>query len=162
MINLKNDEPCPHCGRFANRGISIDAVIIKGDEIALVKRGGEPFKDWWAIPGGYINWDESAEEAVKREVKEETNLEVTKMEFVRACSLPERHIKQTITLVYLVEEPKGKIKAGDDAAEAKWVPLTELPEELAFDHKESVLVTLEKIKNDKRIGRFENKKDQDR
>src|SRR3989344_4797560 len=138
MISLRNNEQCPHCGRFANRGVSIDAVIINGNEVLLIKRGVEPNKGYWGTPGGYVNWDESLEETVKREVKEETNLDVTSLVLVGVYSSPSRHPKQVINVVYLIEVADGKVKHGDDAMDAKWFDLDNLPTEMALDHKQNI------------------------
>ncbi|NTW23013.1 NUDIX hydrolase [Candidatus Falkowbacteria bacterium] len=134
FMELKNNEQCSHCGRFANRGVSIDAIIVKDDSILLIKRGANPFKDYWALPGGYVEWDESAEDAVKREVKEELGLSVSKVSLVGAYSNPSRHPKQVINLAYSVEA-SGQPRPGDDAAGLAWYKLNELPADLAFDHK---------------------------
>ena len=125
---------CPTCGFIPNRGISIDAVIVRNDQVLLVKRGLEPFKGHWATPGGYVDWDESAEDAVASEVKEETGLTVTSTQLLAVRSNPSRHPKQTINLVYLAEVAPGEAKAGDDAAEAHWFGWDEIPQDLAFDH----------------------------
>lgn len=130
---LKNNEQCSSCGRFANRGVSIDAVVIKDDKVLLIRRGVEPFKGYWALPGGYVEWDESVEEAVKREVREEVGLIVTSLKLVGVYSEPSRHPKQVINVAYLVEVT-GEVSAGDDAVEYQWCELNSLPEELAFDH----------------------------
>ena len=88
MNSLKNNEQCPHCKRYPNRGVSIDAVIIKNDQILLIQRGVEPNKGFWGTPGGYVEWDESAEDTVKREVKEETDLDVLETKLVGVYSSP--------------------------------------------------------------------------
>ncbi|MCL6096420.1 MAG: NUDIX hydrolase [Patescibacteria group bacterium] len=138
MIDLSNSERCPHCGRYANRGVSIDAVIIKDNKVLLIQRGTEPNKGFWGIPGGYVGWDESAEDTVKREVKEETNLDVQKLRLVGVYSSPDRHPKQVINVVYLAEVTNGQLKHGDDALDAKWVNQDELPDKLAFDHRQNI------------------------
>jgi ADP-ribose pyrophosphatase YjhB (NUDIX family) len=138
MIDLKRDEQCPHCGRFSNRGLSIDAVIIKNDKILLVQRAAEFDTGFWATPGGYVEWDESTEGSVAREVKEETGLNVTSTKFVGVYSSPDRHPKQVINIVYLAEVEKGEPKAGDDAQDVRWFPLDALPEKMAFDHKQNI------------------------
>lgn len=138
MNNLTNNEPCDVCGRFANRGVSIDAVIIKDNEILLIKRGVEPYKGYWATPGGYVSWDESTEGTVAREVKEETGLDVTSTKLVDVRSNPSRHPKQVINLIYLVEVSSKEAQHGDDALETKWFPLNALPEQLAFDHAQNI------------------------
>ncbi len=145
MRKIYKDEPCPECGNFTNRGVSVDAVIIKDGTVLLIKRGTEPFKGSWGTPGGYVGWDETVEETVKREVKEETNLEVIGVKLVGIYSSPKRHPKQVINVVYLVEV-EGKLKPRDDAAEAKWILLDEIPEELAFDHKQNIEDALKLLK----------------
>jgi len=133
---LKNNEPCPVCKRYNNRAITVDAVIIKNNKILLIKRGVEPFKDFWALCGGYLDWNETVEDAVKREVKEELNLKVTKSKFIGVFSDPKRHPKQCVNIAFKVEV-EGDPKSGDDAKEFKWFEIDELPE-LAFDHKKII------------------------
>ena len=125
-MKLKRNDPCLTCGRFDNRGVSIDAVLIKDTKILLIKRGSQPYKGFWGTPGGYVDWDESAEEAVKREVKEETGLEVIKTSLIGVYSNPTRHPKQTINIVYIAYVASGEAKASDDATEVKWFPISEL------------------------------------
>ena len=136
-MELKNNEPCPVCGRFNNRGATIDAVIIRDDKILLIKRGTDPFKGFWALPGGYVEWDESTEDTVAREVKEELGLTVLSCELIGVYSAPGRHPKQAINMAYSVVA-SGNPKAGDDALEFKWFLLDNLPDELAFDHEKII------------------------
>ncbi len=103
----------------------------------MIKRGIDPFKGYWALPGGYLEWDESLEEAVKREVKEETGLEVSSLQLIGVYSLPGRHPKQVVNISYLVEA-EGKLLPGDDAVRVKWFDTQDLPERLAFDHKKII------------------------
>ncbi len=138
MPTIPNDKQCPHCGRYANRGVSIDAVIVKNNQILLIQRGAEPFRGYWGTPGGYVNWDETTEETVKREVKEETGLEVVSTQLVGVYSAPSRHPKQVINLVYLVEVKGDVAIHGDDALDLRWFPLDQLPEQMALDHKQNI------------------------
>ena len=131
---LKNNEKCEYCGRYANRGISIDAVIVNDEKILLIKRGADPYKDFWALPGGYVDWDESTLDAVRREVKEELNLDVESADLIGVYGDPRRHPKQVVDIAYSVKTT-GEPKSGDDATDFAWVPLSDLPDELAFDHK---------------------------
>jgi 8-oxo-dGTP diphosphatase len=116
--------------------LTTDAVITDGLRVLLVKRGEEPFKGEWALPGGFIEYGEMAEEAVVREVKEETGLDVKASKLIGAYSDPKRDPRgHTVTIAYICE-PKAAGKkplAGGDAAEAWWWPLDGLPK-LAFDH----------------------------
>lgn len=138
MTDVSRDEPCPHCGRFANRAIAIDAVIIKNRRVLLVQRGVEPDKGLWATPGGYVEWDETTEETAAREVKEETGLTTKSVELVGVYSSPNRHPKQGIAIFYLVEVEDGEPTAGDDAQTVQWFSLDALPERMAFDHKQNL------------------------
>lgn len=131
-MNLSNNQPCPHCGRYKNRRIAVDALIIQNNQILLIKRRVEPFKDFWALPGGGIDFDETAEEALQNEVIEETGLTLISSKFLQIYTDPKRDPKQVITLSYYVET-EGEPKAGDDAKEYKWFDLSDLPE-LGFDH----------------------------
>src|SRR3989344_8166368 len=137
-MKLNNSEPCSICGRYANRGVSIDAVIVKNGQILLIQRGVEPSKGFWGTPGGYVGWDESAEETVKREVKEETSLDVIETKLVGVYSSPTRHPKQVINLVYLTKVNNGEPKHSDDATDARWFSLEELPQQMALDHKQNI------------------------
>jgi 8-oxo-dGTP diphosphatase len=110
----------------------VDAVIVRDEKILLIKRGEEPFKGYWATPGGYMNWDESLEDAVRRETFEETGLAVTTCRLLNTYSEPSRHPHQSVAVVYVVETT-GEPVAGDDAIDFKWVPLDELTDVLAFD-----------------------------
>lgn len=136
MDKLSNNQPCPHCGRYNNRAVTVDAVIIKDTKVLLIKRGVEPFKGYWALPGGHSDWDETLEETVKREVKEEIGVEVVSLKQIGIYSDPKRHPKQSINVPYGAEI-QGEIKIGDDAKEFRWFVLKELPE-LAFDHRKVI------------------------
>jgi 8-oxo-dGTP diphosphatase len=120
-----------------NRNLTIDAIIFVNNKILLIKRKNEPFQNYWALPGGYIERDEEVSERVKKEVFEETSLSVTSMKLLNIYSKPKRDPKQNISLVYIVETV-GTAQAGDDAEEARWFVLKKLPEKLAFDHRQII------------------------
>lgn len=125
----------------------VDAVIFNDkDEVLLIKRGTDPFKGWWAIPGGFMEFGETAEQAVAREVEEETGLKVHVRELLGVYSSPERDIqRQTVASVFICEPTGGTIKGGDDAVEAKWFPLQQLPK-LGFDHPKIVQDAIQKTR----------------
>jgi 8-oxo-dGTP diphosphatase len=123
--------------------IATDAIItreLKGKkQILLVLRGNEPYKGMWALPGGFLEYDESGEEAILREVEEETGLKGSKAVLKTVRSQPGRDPRgHVISLVYTVTV-KGELEslAGDDAAEARWFEISALPD-LAFDHAEII------------------------
>lgn len=118
---------------FNNRGLGADAIIISQNKILLGKRASDPYKDYWSFFGGFVQWDESVENAMMREVKEESDLNVTSYKLFGVYSQPNRHPRQAITLVYVVEA-EGEPKAGDDIYKVKWFDISDLPK-MAFDHK---------------------------
>lgn len=135
-MHLKNNKPCPKCGRFAGRNVTVDAVIIKNGKILLIKRGSEPFKGYWALPGGYIEWDETVEDSVKREVLEELGVSVKSSKIIGVYSDPGRHPDQNINVAFAAEI-EGNVKIGSDVDDYKWESLKSLPR-LVFDHNKII------------------------
>ncbi len=110
---------------------TVDAVILTGAGVLLVERKHEPVG--WALPGGFVEEGESLEEAVVREAREETGLEIALREQFFTYSDPARDPRRhTITTVFLAEA-EGAPSAGDDAADARVWPWEGLPP-LCFDH----------------------------
>ena len=115
------------------RPATVDALVFKENNVLLVKRGREPFKGKWALPGGFIEESETAEEACRREVKEETGLDVKVLELHAVYSAPGRDLRGCVSVVFFCRLEGGELRGGDDAKEAQWHSLDSLPE-LAFDH----------------------------
>ncbi|MBI2079164.1 NUDIX hydrolase [Candidatus Micrarchaeota archaeon] len=115
------------------RPFACDAVIINNGKVVLIRRGTEPFKGEWAIPGGRIEDNETAEECLVREAKEETGLEVRPIRMIGVYSDPKRDPRGIIVAAYLCEVIGGELNGGDDAAEAKWFELNKIPK-LCTDH----------------------------
>lgn len=121
--------------------LTVDAVLLKGNarggaDVLLVRRGREPFKGAWAIPGGFVEVGERVEDAARRELVEETGLRGDILELLGVYSDPERDPRgHTVSVVYVMKV--GGIVdvgvAGDDADEARWFPL-DAPPAVAFDH----------------------------
>ncbi len=120
---------------YKSPSLAVDGVILKDNQILLIKRKNDPYKDKWAIPGGFVEYGEKTEDAVLREVKEETGLEAKISDLVGVYCNPKRDPrKHVVSITYLLKDISGTEKGGDDAKEAKWWNINELPE-LAFDHK---------------------------
>jgi len=118
-------------------GVAVDGVLIKNKKILLIKRGNEPFKNKWALPGGFVEYGERVEEAIVREFKEETGINVRIKKFFGVFSDPDRDPRgHVISIVFLLESD-DEPRAGDDAIDAKFFDLDNLPE-LAFDHKKII------------------------
>jgi 8-oxo-dGTP diphosphatase len=125
---------------YPRAALTVDALVFvkEGNTffVLLIERGKEPFKNKWALPGGFIEMDETLETACKRELLEETGLNVDKMTQFKtydAINRDPRH--RTISVVYFAELNEiQQVKGGDDASRAEWFSVSELPE-LAFDHK---------------------------
>ena len=126
--------------------LTADCVVVRsGSEVLLVRRGGEPFKGCWALPGGFMEMDETIEHCAVRELEEETGLRFAEQDLrlVGVYSAPGRDPRgRTVTAAFRVEcgerrAESGEAVAGDDAAEVCWWPLAALPP-LAFDHADIV------------------------
>ena len=114
--------------------VAADAIIEIGDKIVLIERKNFPFG--WAIPGGFVDFGETVEQAAVREALEETSLEVTLRALLGIYSRPGRDPRgQTITAVY-VALSSGTPRAADDAKDVGLFDPSHLPTPLAFDHGE--------------------------
>ena len=123
--------------------ITVDTVILKdllsSARILLIKRKNDPFKNSWALPGGFLEETENLKEGAKRELLEETGVEVEVLNQLKTYGDLNRDPRgRTISIAFVGKLNKEvKIKAGDDAKEADWFNLDELPE-LAFDHSKII------------------------
>ena len=118
--------------------LTVDGIIIKDGEILLIKRKNDPFKGKWALPGGFVEYGEKMEDAVVREVLEETGLKTTVDKMIGVYSDPNRDPRgHTVTVVYKLSIKGGELKGGDDASDAKFFDVNQLPE-LSFDHDEII------------------------
>jgi mutator protein MutT len=120
--------------------VGVGAIILNGDQILLEKRKNPPGKGKWSVPGGLVDLGETAEEAVIREVKEETGLEVYDprlVDVVNYISLSEKGavMYHYVIIDYIVTSQGGKPHASSDADDLKWVPFNEVEE---YDLTETV------------------------
>jgi len=119
---------------FKSPRLTVDGIIIKNEKILLIKRKNDPFKGKWALPGGFVEYGEKTDDATVREVFEETGLKTTIDKLIAVYSDPNRDPRgHTITVVYKLDINRGKLKSGDDASDAKFFDVNQLPE-LSFDH----------------------------
>lgn len=129
--------------KYPRAALTVDAIVFyesKEDTyLLLIERGGEPFWHQWALPGGFIEMDETLEQACIRELEEETGLKVERMQQFRAYDAIDRDPRhRTISVVFSVQlDKRREVIGGDDASKAKWYSVNELPE-LAFDHAQII------------------------
>ena len=136
--------------------ITVDAVVFtfKNNKVKvlLIQRGKNPFKGKWAIPGGFVELNEELEEAVLRELHEETSLRNVPLEQLQAFGKVGRDPRgRTISITYMGITPQTniRIKSGDDAAEVQWFEIDNIPPDLAFDHNQVLALAIKKLKTKK-------------
>jgi 8-oxo-dGTP diphosphatase len=128
-----------YCYEYPRPSLTVDIVVLSKDadpDVLLVRRKHEPFAGCWALPGGFVDMEETLEAAARREPAEETEVQAEELVQVHTFGDPGRDPRgRTISVVYLTILDRTRIKprAADDAAEVGWHPLGRLPE-LAFDH----------------------------
>lgn len=134
---MKESITCPFCGKevekYRNPMPTVDIIIETGKGIVLIRRKHFPYG--WAIPGGFVDYGESLENAAVREAREETSLDVELISQLGAYSDPARDPRHhTISVVFRARAVSGQLRAADDAAELGIFDHSNLPEDLAFDH----------------------------
>ncbi len=129
------------CYEFPRPSVTVDIVVVTRDarpRVLLIRRKHAPFAGMWAIPGGFVDMDESLENAARRELREETGVTGRKLEQLATFGEPGRDPRgRTISVVYLTRVDAAQVqpRGADDAQEAAWHNLARLPK-LAFDHRE--------------------------
>ena len=126
--------------RYPHPAVTTDCVVFGYDglrlNVLLVERGEGPYTGCWAFPGGYLNIDEDAPDGARRELMEETHLSVSNIEQLGAFTAPDRDPRErVISIAYFTLTHIQDVQGDDDARQAKWFPISELPK-LAFDHQE--------------------------
>lgn len=132
---------------FPTRPLTVDCVVFDNDAVVLIKRGHEPFKDHYALPGGFVDVNETVEEACKRETLEETGLMVHNLRMIGVYSDPKRdEQRHTVAVAFLADADLSTLKAGDDASHVEVVEdWMNIP--LAFDHKKIIADAWELVNN---------------
>lgn len=130
--------------------VTVDVLIVRPFEmeqqILLIKRKNDPFKDCWALPGGFVDENEDLEQAAIRELVEETQVKVSHLEQIGAFGKPDRDPRgHMVSIAYFGKVATNTIViAADDAKEIGWFSITNLPS-LAFDHSAIIEAGLQKL-----------------
>ena len=135
---------------YPRPAVTTDCVIFGYDgkelKVLLIERGIEPFKGCWAFPGGFLDMDEDALAGARRELKEETGLENAFIEQFHTFSEPGRDPRgRVITIAHYALVKIQEVEGGDDAAQARWFPIGEVPP-LAFDHDRILRMAMSRLK----------------
>ncbi|MGQ9689616.1 MAG: NUDIX domain-containing protein [Desulfobaccales bacterium] len=134
---MQATEKCPHCGqplqRYRNPLPAVDLIIEYEDQgVVLIKRRNPPYG--WALPGGFVEYGESLEQAAMREAEEETGLKVNLLGQFQAYSDPGRDPRQHVITMVFVATGTGPLQGASDASSAAVFPPDQLPDPMAFDH----------------------------
>lgn len=137
---------------YPHPAVTVDAVVFGYDDadlkVLLIQREGPPFRLRWALPGGFVGIDESLEDAVRRELEEETGITRLYLEQLYTFGAPKRDPRERIISVAyyaLVKLADHTVRAASDARNVAWFPVADLPS-LAFDHEEILDVALRRLK----------------
>jgi 8-oxo-dGTP diphosphatase len=148
MTDYKLTEDGLYAYQYPRASVTADAVLFAEKDgqmyVLLIQRGNDPYKGYWAFPGGFLNMDETVARCAERELEEETGIVLTGMQLSGIYSDVERDPRgRVITAAYAAMTTMPEATAADDAAAAKWWPLNELPP-LAFDH-DKILVDAKRV-----------------
>lgn len=138
--------------KYEKPSVSVDIVVftVRDNDlkVLLIKRKAWPFKDKWALPGGFVNMKEDLEDAAKRELMEETNVKDIYLEQLYTVGTPDRDPRtRVITVAYfaLINSEKIELRATTDAADVRWLSVHKLPE-LAFDHNKIIDYSVRRLR----------------
>lgn len=145
----------PYTYDYPRPAVTADCVVFSNDSdglsVLLIERANEPFKGCWTFPGGFMDMEENAEDCARRELKEETGLQLEHMEQIGVFTDVDRDPRgRTVSIAYSALVEKRPVIGADDAAQARWFPISEIPA-LAFDHEKILRAALD-VLHDKRLN----------
>jgi len=147
--------------KYPRPAMTVDCVVFGVDlenkntlDVLMIRRAHDPYKDYLALPGGFVNMDEDVSTAASRELEEETGAKISYMEQLYTFSEPNRDPRERVVSVAhfaLVRSNDHKVTGGDDASEAMWMPINDLlvtkTEPLAFDHSKIIELALKRLQS---------------
>lgn len=133
---------CELCS-FNNPKVTVTAIAIRDNKLLVLRRNEEPFKDKWDLPGGYMTFGETAEDCLRRELKEELGVSNIKLDYLK--SIPSEAVWKNKTFAVLAKfylvDFEGEIKLNDENSEYTWIALSEIaPTDVAFDSNQDMLL----------------------
>lgn len=141
----------PYEYKYPRPAVTVDAVVFGRAafrvHVLLIQRGKEPYQGTWALPGGFVELNETLEHAALRELEEETGIRLHEMAQLRVFDAVDRDPRERVLAVAftaVVEQSAHRPRGNDDAREARWFALNALPE-LAFDHAQILACARERL-----------------
>lgn len=137
--------------------VSVGAVVFRDDEVLVIKRGRAPFAGHWSIPGGKVEYGERLQDAVRREVREETGLEIEVIALLDVFDATPREangefLKHGVIVDYVAEWVSGEPQAGDDAADAEFVDFDTAIARMSWDVTREAITRAAEIRQAVRKG----------
>lgn len=129
---------CKHCARYNVRCSTVEVIVLNDKkQMLLIKRASMPAQGFWALPGGYVNWNEKLSQTATREVKEETGFDIKNVKFFGLFDNPTRDQdgRQNIGHCFVAQESGDAKMEKSEVEEMSWFSLAQLPNEIAFDHR---------------------------
>jgi 8-oxo-dGTP diphosphatase len=140
----------PYTYEYPRGALTVDCVVFGFEvgalQVLLIRRGMEPFRNKWALPGGFVQVEETLDDAARRELEEETGLRDVFLEQLYTFGSVKRDPRERVVSVayYALVKPSA-VTAATDAAEARWFDVSQLPP-LAFDHKDILATALHRLR----------------
>ncbi len=138
---------------YPRPALTVDIVLFamyqQQLQVLLIKRADAPFVGKWALPGGFVDMDETIDKAARRELEEETGLTKVFLEQLYTFGAVNRDPRDRVVSVAhfaLINRDNHQIKSGSDASDAKWFDFDKIPKKLAFDHKQILKVAIERMR----------------
>jgi ADP-ribose pyrophosphatase YjhB (NUDIX family) len=141
-IEEGQDRPrCPNCGfvHYHNPAPAAGCVVFKNGKLLMVQRAHEPYVGAWTMPAGFLEWDEGPAQTAVRELKEETNLDVSITGLFNVYNGDDDPRTNAIMVLYFADILGGELRADDDAGEARFFAESEIPKNIAFEsHRQAI------------------------
>jgi ADP-ribose pyrophosphatase YjhB (NUDIX family) len=134
MQEGRDRQVCSECGYifYQNPAPAVGVIVVEEGKVLLVQRKFEPRKGGWTLPAGFVEYEEHVEDCAVRELKEETNLDVELTGLFGAYSAMDDPRVRVVLLLYTGRRTGGDLRAGDDAVDARFFSIDQLPEPIAF------------------------------
>jgi len=149
VISLIKNYLLAYTYEYPQISVTVDCIIFKVNdfnvEVLLIQRKNNPFQSQWAFPGGFVDINETIEQAAARELQEETGIKNVKLHQLQTFGDPGRDPRgRTVSIIFFGFTDDDTIKSGDDAKDVAWFSIDHLPS-LAFDHNEILKYAIKKL-----------------